>query len=327
MRFFNMALAATAIAGFAACSDDSTPSSTPDARVFDAPVSTVDSGTSGVDSGTSGLDASTASGVSVNFSVDDSINQVYTQGDLVWKGSFIWDSTTNSAVYDGAWSGPYAALYDDGPVTAGGHEPPGAVAGDHKWGVQIKIVPPATGMQAYDYGLDDTYYDTYGNGWVWLGSNGQFIVQSTSTGSITAQGQTFTAFGTHDLRLTLDLTALASHEIPDAGSSAYDTSVVKLKSSAWGWSLTQATVADNKAVVLLSSIVGTGHTFKHTGLLNSGDKPEWVWTLGAADDEYRDQGIPAKQGVTVEYKDSDGNFQPLVVGTLASNMNTYVTIP
>src|SRR5205807_1305280 len=70
----------------------------------------------------------------LGFSVDDSNNKVFADKDMEWKGSMIYDATTNKATFAGDWNGgngPYAPLYDDGPLSQGGHEPEGSKAGDH----------------------------------------------------------------------------------------------------------------------------------------------------------------------------------------------------
>jgi hypothetical protein len=73
--------------------------------------------------------------VAVNFTVDDTANKVYQAGYLQWKGSFVYNPTTRIITFDDTWADPLIPLYDDGPWKSGGHEPVGAVAGDHKWGV------------------------------------------------------------------------------------------------------------------------------------------------------------------------------------------------
>jgi len=263
--------------------------------------------------------------VAVNFTVDDTANKVYEQGDLQWKGSMLYDSTTRTITKDSTWTGPWAPLYDDGPWnvgTPGGHEPIGSTAGDHKWGVTIFVTPPATGSDTYEYGLNDDYYQTtYGNGWVWIGSNGTFTVNAGDTAPVTAQGQTFPAFGTTDLQLTIDLANL--------GPGTWDTSMVRVKGSAWAWGNVTLTVANNKAVFTLSDSVGTGHPFKHTGLLSSGDKPEFIFVFGTGDGkEYKDvDGNALATGVTAGVKASGASsFTPVNI-TLADNKNTTVTVP
>ena len=71
--------------------------------------------------------------VKLVFAVDDSANQTYTDGQMRWTGSFAWDETSNFIAFASSWlptDGPYPALYDDGPISEGGHEAEGAVAGD-----------------------------------------------------------------------------------------------------------------------------------------------------------------------------------------------------
>ena len=67
--------------------------------------------------------------VVVGFSVDDTANKVFKDKDMQWKGAMIYDAATNKITADATWGGPWASLYDDGPWTAGGHEPAGATAG------------------------------------------------------------------------------------------------------------------------------------------------------------------------------------------------------
>lgn len=126
--------------------------------------------------------------VAVNFSVDDRANRVCRAGDLKWKGSFLFDEQTRLLAFDPTWSGAapgapsvsgWPTLYDDGPWTEGGHEPVGARAGDHVWGVTAFVTPPTFGIDGYEYGLIDTLYETtLGNGWIWKG--GQVLAQGVT---------------------------------------------------------------------------------------------------------------------------------------------------
>ena len=52
--------------------------------------------------------------------------------------------------------------------------------------------------------------------------------------------------------------------MPDAGTTAFDTSQVRIKSSIWGWTPTVVTVANNKAII---DNTGNGNTFT-TGTLS-----------------------------------------------------------
>jgi hypothetical protein len=291
-----------------------------------------DSGTTTPDAAPTGGFTQPAGTVAVNFSVDDSANKVYAQGDLVWKGNMLFDATTRKITVDATgWDMKmWAALYDDGPWDQGtpaGHEPKGSTAGDHKWGVTVFITPPATGTTNAEYGLiDNTYEDAFGNGWIWLGMNGTFTVAAGATAPINAAGLTIPKFGTTDLQLTIDLTAV------DAGM--FDTSAVGIKGSGWAWGVQTLTIANNKAVFTLSSVIGAGKPFSHTGLFNAGDKPEFnfVFGTGATPKEYKDgDGNALMTGVTAAIKKAtDTAFSPVdvVVYTRpAGNGNTYVTIP
>ena len=152
--------------------------------------------------------------VAVNFTVDDSVNQVYRAGDLQWEGSFNYDAGARILTQDPNWRGPYPDLYDDGPWTCGGHEPANAIAGDHKWGVTVFVTPPADGgALEFEYGLNDanpcnpagaafpdggSAIRNCTNGWVWRGFNSAFFVDGSQP-TITATGQLFPAFGTNDV--------------------------------------------------------------------------------------------------------------------------------
>jgi hypothetical protein len=271
--------------------------------------------------------------VAVNFSVDDTANKAYasTSGgagpsDLQWKGAMIYDPATNKVTADATWGGPWAALYDDGPWTAGGHEPAGATAGDHIFGVTVFVVPPTTGTgDTYSYGLNDNLYQTkFGNGWIWpAGPNGAFTVAPGATTPIKADGLTLKKFGTTDLQLTIDKTALLT-------GTAWDTSKVTLKGSGWAWGEVTLTATANTYVYTLSSVVGAGNQFPHTGLFNSGDKPEFIYVFNGK--EYKDaSGLAATAGITAGVKASGASAFTTVAVQVHSesggNKNTYVTIP
>jgi hypothetical protein len=270
--------------------------------------------------------------VTINFGpIDDTANKVYAAGDLEWKGNMTYTAATNKiAVGAAGWdSKMWAPLYDDGPVPTG-HEPPGQVANDNKWSVQVLMDKPVTGMVTGEYGLNDKSYRTRGgDGWLWPAgtANGTFVVTSTST-SVNAPGITLPAFGNIDLRITLDTTMLSPREASDAGPQTWDTSTVKIKSSAWSWGETTLTKdGSGKAILVLSDVVGAGKQWDNSGLLPSGRKVEWVFVLGA--DEYKVGGKAGKMGVTAEYKVGAGSFMTLAVngGAGTEDTNTHVTTP
>lgn len=275
--------------------------------------------------------AKPAGTVAVNFKVDDSINKVYRAGELIWKGSMVYDTTTRKiGGVDSSWGGPWATLYDDGAWdTVGGHEPSGSTAGDNKWGVTVFVTPPVTGTLTYEYGLID---HAFGDGWIWPGANGQFVIATGATAAVDALGVTLPAFGTIDLKLVIDTNAL------DAGGT-WDTAKVAVKGSAFAWSLTTLldngalgddTAADHKYTFVLSNYVGAGKPLYHTGLLHSADKPEFVFTFGATDKEYKVGGAASATGVTAFYRQTSplGAWTSVPVQVQTSGFfNTYVTIP
>jgi hypothetical protein len=228
--------------------------------------------------------------VAVNFSVDDRANKAYAAGDLRWKGSFLLDEATRLLTFDPFWSGAasgaeplsgWPLLHDDGPWTAGGHEPIGATAGDSVWGFTAFVVPPASGTEVYEYGLNDTTQESSTGGWIWQGPNGTFSVSAGATAPITAPGMTFKKFGTTDLVLTLDTRKL--DQFPDW---TWDLSTLTVKGSAWGWAEVPLTrIGRGQYVFLLSTVVGRHHRFPHFGLLNPGDVPEFVFVIGG--EEYK----------------------------------------
>ncbi len=260
--------------------------------------------------------------VAVGIIIDDSANQVFKDGDMQWKGSMGYDATSNKVVKDPTWAGPFAPLYDDGPLSAGGHEPEGATAGDHKFGTVVFVTPPATGTDTYEYGLIDNVYEkNFGNGWIWQGSNGTFTVATGATAAQKADGLSLKKFGSTDVQLTIDTNALDT-------SSTWDKSKVTVKGSAWAWSEVKLTPdSGGKATFTLSDNVGTGKTFVHTGLVNSGDKPEFIFVFNGK--EYKTaSGTAATTGVTAGIKASGAAaFTPVVVQVNTGNKNTYVTVP
>ncbi|TMA30403.1 MAG: hypothetical protein E6J88_05855 [Deltaproteobacteria bacterium] len=253
----------------------------------------------------------------VNFSVDDTANKVYTDStlpdggvgpsDLQWKGAMLYDPATNKVSADSSWGGPFAALYDDGPWTAGGHEPEGSSGGDHIFGVTVFVTPPASGSgDTYSYGLNDgsikltsTVIDP--NGWIWPSStNGSFTVAPGATAPVKADGVALKKFGTTDVQFSVNTASLAA--------GAWDTSVISVKSSAWGWSGIKFT---SGTTIAMSQIVGTGNPIVHAGLVSTGDKVQFIVVFNGK-----------------EYKSGSGNalLQGVTVGTKAAGASTYTNL-
>lgn len=264
--------------------------------------------------------------VAVNFSVDDTANKAYTQpakgpSDLQWKGAMLYDPATNKVSMDATWGGPFAALYDDGPWTSGGHEPEGSTAGDHIFGVTVFVTPPAAGAAAdtYAYGLQDGSIVAgpvvaNPNGWIWKGDNGSFTVAPGATAAIKADGLTLKQFGTTDVQYTVNTAAV---------TGTYDTSVMTIKSSGWGWSEVKIPATKTTA---MSQFVGAGNPIAHAGLLSTGDKPEFIVVFNGK--EYRDaNGACNLAGVSVGIKAAGASTYSPTTVTLAGNKNCTFTVP
>jgi hypothetical protein len=269
--------------------------------------------------------------VAVNFSVNDTANQVWKAGELEWKGEVNYNATTRTATRDATWLGAtWALLYDDGPWDQDppGHEPSGSTAGDHIWGVTVFVTPPASGSETFQYGLRDaTNPDRANGGWLWVGPNGSFTVNAGQATAVNAPGITFPAHGTVDMRLTIDTAALL------AGFNPPTTSLT-VKGSAWGWSeytlsddgtKGDATAGDGIYTFDLSQNINQAAP-PYPGLLKSGDRPEWVYVIDGV--EYKDgTGAAAADGITA-YTGASGTWtQRTIVFTDPPFVNTAINVP
>ncbi len=125
--------------------------------------------------------------VAVNFTIDDTASKTYTESDgLAWKGSFSYDPASRILTFDGAWSGPFVMVHDDGPWDEGGHEPLGATAGDHLWGVTVWVSNAST--RIFEYGALKNSVNGSDGTWIWPGVNASFTVNSGATTPIDATG-------------------------------------------------------------------------------------------------------------------------------------------
>ena len=119
---------------------------------------------------------------SIYFIVDDRANRTYRDGQLIWKGSFDYDGSTNMLYPNSSWSGPYPTLYDDGSYLDGGHEAAGQIAGDHIFSCEVFIIAEYDIL--LEYGLTDE-----NNNWIWTGSgNGLVEISAGETGRVEAPG-------------------------------------------------------------------------------------------------------------------------------------------
>ncbi len=299
----------------------------------------------GADAGTmTNPDASTNTGftkpagtIALNFTIDDTANKVYTAEDgLAWKGSFQFDPDTRVVVKNAGWTGPYAMLYDDGPWNMGGHEPAGSVAGDNKWGVTMFVVPDAAAPIAFQHGAIRGSVNGADNpsGWIWTGPDGVFEVPAAATADITATTLTLSAFGTTDVRFTIDTATLA------AGFEAVDTANgVRVKSSAWGWTVPlmvddgtkgDETAGDRVFTFVMSENIGAGKPLgRLTGLLKSGDEGQFVFVFGGENGlEYKAGGAPPTQAVAVSVRPQGGAWTNVpVTNKPDGDRNTFFAVP
>lgn len=354
-RIGGLALATAIMSmGVAACGDDE-PENNPDAGTNNPADggnnNNPDGGNNNTCTGTHdpATGAACAGYVAVGFSIDDSANKTYTASDfLAWKGSFDFDTETLELTKDGSWVPPFPLLWDDGPISSGGHEPVGAEAGDSIWSVATYVKTPAAGEEAigFEYGaIKNSNANGDDGAWIWSGANGTFTIAAGDTGTVNATKLTIAPFGDRDLRLTIDIAAVQTASI--GGSTPFsdvDPSLgVGIKSGYWGWSpvrlmddglLGDAAAADGIFTFVLSENAGGDGTFKHTGLMNVGAQPEFVFMFGPF--------MPNGEGR--EYKGGDGNqvrAEGVTAGTRtgetgaftdtpithAGNGNTIVTVP
>ena len=268
-----------------------------------------------------------ANHVAVNFTINDTANKTYDATDgLAWKGSFNFDATTRVLAFAGNWSGPFPMLYDDGPWSAGGHEPAGATAGDNIWGVTVWVSNAAA--LTFEYGAIRGSVAGSDGQWIWTGSNGGFTVAAGATEAINAAGLVIAAHGTTDMKLVIDVTNNGANLATLFQGLDY-TGKVKVKGSAWGWTeialnddglMGDETSGDKKYTFTLSDKKG-----KHDGLLSSGAKPEFVFVLDGI--EYKDAGAAAATGITAFVKPAAGAWTAATIEVSTSNNNTFITAP
>ncbi|MCK6547103.1 hypothetical protein L6R52_14735 [Myxococcota bacterium] len=313
-----------AVLGLSACSDDDGPADTgttnPDASTGTDAGTNPDAATN-PDASTGGFEQP-ANTVAINFTIDDSANKTYGEADLLrWKGSFTYDATTRILTHDPSWAGgdstKYPLVYDDGPWNAGGHEPAGATAGDNVWGITVFFPIPAADT-AFEYGAE------YNNGsWIWSGPNGTFTVPANASAPIDVTGLVIPAFGTVDLQLKIDTSALAEGFTFTPG-----TTTLTVKGSSWSWQEVELTREGETSIYVftLGDNVGPGTTRPHAGLLRSGDQPEFVFVIGGV--EYKAGGEAAAEGVTAYLKfPGETSFSAAPIERNAQNGNTYVDVP
>lgn len=222
------------------------------------------------------------------IAVDDTAQQTYSDGQLVWHGEFNWDDATNTITYDEYWAGPYPPLYDDGPVSSGGHEAEGQTSGDHIFSTQVRFLANPDAETVFRYGISDE------NGWIWVGDNSSFTVPAGSTATFEATGMTIPAFGDIDLLLTLDTSSLATGFSPPSSEMTVVSNL-----NAWQEleMVDDGTAGDETSGDGIYTLQWSEHDGGHYGLLRVGDTI--IFTISIDLIDYRIAGAGAHEGVAV----------------------------
>jgi hypothetical protein len=215
-----------------------------------------------------------AGDASVTFFVDDTANRTYQGGELRWKGAFVHDAETNVAVYDADWASReelFPWLYDDGPIASGGHEMPGAAAGDHIFSTEIYLQADPAAATLLRYGAVDL-----DGRWIWSGPLGEVSLPASSSARLDAPGLFLGAFGPFDLRVTLDT------RVVEPGTPPFDPAVdqVVFRGAPSGWLSLElhddGQAGDEVAGDGLYTYLHSAHLGPHSGLLPGGQHLAFV---------------------------------------------------
>ena len=277
-------------------------------------------------------DATAASFVWLTFEVDDSANKTFGDGDMRWTGSFTWDSASNTITYATSWmptDGPFAPLYDDGPLSKGGHEREGATAADHIFSTAVKFA--TTADTTIEYGaLNELDH------WMWLGPNGKLVLKKGATGVVEVPGMALKKFGTADVKLVLDTKALA------ASFSTWSISNNKFfaKGSMNQWTPVQLlddgkkgdeAAGDGKLTFVLKQNLGI-----HDGPVSVGDEVQFIFVATTGDalpedgQEYKGATAALQEGVAAWTDAGTGWISAPVVLAKDSKgkfLNTAIVVP
>jgi hypothetical protein len=287
----------------------------------------------GVDSSAPDGEGGVADYATLSIWVDDRANKTFNNGDIRWTGSFSWDEDSNFIVFSSNWlpdQGPYPPLWDDGPISAGGHEAAGQVAGDNIFSTEVYFRADATTQ--FEYGLLNEF-----DNWMWVGPNGTVEVPAGSTSRFDLEGLVLPAFGDVDVRITLDVAGLH----PDFSSPAPAKVFVKGTLNMWApvQILDDGQAGDVTAGDGIYTYVHSTKLGPHDGLLNPGQEAQFVFVFsydpeGSASDgvEYKVGGNAAPEGVKA-YTDyeSPGEWTEvevkLVPDSKGNTLNTSITVP
>jgi hypothetical protein len=269
--------------------------------------------------------------LTLTFAVDDRANKTYSVGKLIWTGSFSYDGADNTLTYAVAWNpedGPYPLLYDDGPISEGGHEAEGAEANDHIFSVAVCYVAEDDRLLAYGLLNDDLR-------WIWTGPNGTIQIDAGATGRIDLPMMTIGAHGDLDMRLYLDLNEGGLH--PDYATIGLETHRVYVKGTMNSWTPLQllddgqqgdALADDGVLTYQHSQFLGA-----HDGLLNPGQEAQFIFVFAMGEGEpdagleYKIEGDAVIEGVSAEVQCDDGWASAEVTLAMDSkglNLNTAI---
>ncbi|MBM4388124.1 MAG: hypothetical protein FJ088_10330, partial [Deltaproteobacteria bacterium] len=240
----------------------------------------------------------------LKFFADDSANKTYSDGELVFTGSFSWDEATNIATYATSWlpeDGPYPALYDDGPRSQGGHEFEGAVKGDHIFSTEVWF--KAGTETVIEYGA----LNEFGR-WIWIGPNGQVTIPTGSEDTFDLKPLILPKFGSTDFKITLDINNLHA----DFATITPDKYRVFVKGSVNSWTPVQILDSGEKGDVAADDGIFTylhsANLGKHDGLLYEGQHAQFVFIF-AMEEIDPDDGLEYKAGGAGGYVASDAGVK------------------
>lgn len=226
----------------------------------------------------------------LSISVDDRANKTFSDEQIVWTGSFAWDEDTNTIEFSTSWlpeDGPYPVLWDDGPISAGGHEREGEVANDAIFSTEIYYKAESTTF--FEYGLLNEF-----DNWMWIGPNGQVEVTAGSEDIYALKGLTLPPFGDIDVKLELDVNAL--HE----DYAGVTPAKVFVKGTLNMWApvqiLDDGNNGDDTAADGVFTYVHSTKLGPHDGLLNPGQEAQFVFVFTYDAEASAKEGIEYKVG-------------------------------
>jgi len=214
------------------------------------------------------------------FEVDDTANQTFTDAQMKWTGSFAWNDKDNTVVFATSWlptDGPFPVLYDDGPISQGGHEHEGATKGDHVFSTEVYWIVDQD--HTLEYGVLNEL-----DNWMWEGPNGSLDLAKGQTGEVQVPGLKIHQFGDIDIKLGLDTAELHADFAkvkprPDDPESYQ----IFVKGSMNQWTnvqlLDDGTKGDEKAGDGIYTYVQKQRKGAHDGGCYAGQHVQFVWVF------------------------------------------------